>query len=95
MRVDGVIQNADYACRRYWPISLDAGSTPAISTIRYTGRAVIETTELEQLARLLYGEQRAAELTALAPSLRAGLEIVAKADLRGEDEPDFLDAPAE
>jgi hypothetical protein len=56
---------------------------------------VIETTELEQLARLLYGEQRAAELIPLASSLRAGLEIVAKADLRGEDEPDFLDAPAE
>jgi hypothetical protein len=95
VRVDGVIQNADYACRRYWPNSLDAGSTPAISTIRYTGRAVIEATGLERLARLLYGEQRAAELIPLASGLLAGLEIVARADLTGEDEPDFLDDRAE
>ena len=44
---------------------------------------MIETTNLEQLARLLYGELRAAELMSLAVNLLAGLKIVAEAGLSG------------
>ena len=56
---------------------------------------MIETTNLERLARLLYGDQRAAELMAGAANLHAGLKIVAEADLDGADEPDFLIDDAE
>ena len=53
-------------------------------------RAVIETTNLERRARLLDGEQRAAELMAATANLQAGLALVAEAELDGVDEPDFL-----
>jgi hypothetical protein len=53
---------------------------------------VPEPTKLDQLAKERYGEPRAAELIPLAANLVAGLEIVAKADLDGAEEPDFLDA---
>lgn len=55
---------------------------------------MVEATDLERIARERYGERRAAELTALAATLIAGLEVVAAADLDGADEPDFLDGPA-
>ena len=50
-------------------------------------------TDLLDLARRRYGDERAAELIALAALVQAGLEVVAAADLGGQDEPDFLDEP--
>jgi hypothetical protein len=56
---------------------------------------VIETTDLERLARLRYGDERAADLTKLSANLAAGLRLVAEAELGGEEEPDFLDGAPE
>ena len=56
---------------------------------------MIETTNLERLARLLYGDKRAAELLAAAANLQVGLKQGAEAELGGADEPDFLADDAE
>jgi hypothetical protein len=54
----------------------------------------VEATDLERIAKERHGDQRGAELTALAANLIAGLAMVAAAELGDAEEPDFLDGTA-
>lgn len=55
-----------------------------------TAVAATNEARLRELATMRYGAARAGEIVALAAGLIAGLEIVARAQLSGVDEPDFL-----
>jgi len=83
-------------CRRHWSSSLDAGSTPAISTNLRPGhwqrqdRASIlpGVTDFVEQARIRWGEERARAIAPLQTPLADALAKIAAADLALEDEPD-------